>query len=91
MTRLIDADALVEEIMQQAVDSSCFPAEKNMLLWLTSYIDTAPTIDAAVVTRCKDCESHRNRANMCDFWHHHTNGDGYCYRGRKYGGSGGSE
>lgn len=38
-----------------------------------------------VITRCKDCEYHRNRINMCDIWHAHTNPDGYCHRGRKYG------
>ena len=32
--------------------------------------------------RCKDCEYHRNRINMCDIWHRHTNGEGYCHRAK---------
>lgn len=35
--------------------------------------------------RCDECEYHRNGINMCDVWHAHTNRDGYCHRGRKYG------
>ena len=35
--------------------------------------------------RCKDCESHRNRSGICDVWHHHTSGEGFCHRGRRYG------
>lgn len=32
--------------------------------------------------RCKDCENHGTRTNMCDIWHRHTNGDGYCHRAK---------
>ena len=35
--------------------------------------------------RCKDCEHHGNRTNMCDIFHCHTNPNGYCHRGRIYG------
>lgn len=35
--------------------------------------------------RCKECESHRNRSGICDVWHHHTSGEGFCHRGRRYG------
>lgn len=37
------------------------------------------------LVRCAECEYHRNGVNMCDIWHAHTNRDGYCHRGRKYG------
>ena len=37
------------------------------------------------LVRCAECEYHRNGINMCDVWHAHTNRDGYCHRGRKYG------
>ena len=37
------------------------------------------------LTRCKDCESHGKRTNMCDIFHCHTNPNGYCHRGRIYG------
>lgn len=35
------------------------------------------------VIRCKDCREHGYRTNMCAIWHHHTNPQGYCHRGRK--------
>lgn len=34
------------------------------------------------LTRCKDCEYHRNRINMCDIWHRHTSADGFCHRAK---------
>lgn len=34
---------------------------------------------------CEHCEYHGKRTNMCDIWHSHTNPNGYCHRGRKYG------
>lgn len=38
-----------------------------------------------VVTRCKDCEYHGKRTNICDIFHCHTNPNGYCHKGRIYG------
>ena len=32
--------------------------------------------------RCKDCENHRDRINMCDIWHRHTGGEGFCHRAK---------
>lgn len=37
------------------------------------------------LVRCKECQSHRNRTNMCDEWHCHTGPFGYCHRGKRYG------
>lgn len=37
------------------------------------------------LTRCKECEHHGKRTNMCDIFHCHTNPNGYCHRGRIYG------
>ena len=34
------------------------------------------------LTRCKYCEHHGTRTNMCDIWHRHTNGEGYCHRAK---------
>ena len=34
------------------------------------------------IIRCKDCENHGTRTNMCDIWHRHTNGEGYCHRAK---------
>ena len=36
----------------------------------------------APLVRCKDCEHHGTRTNMCDIWHRNTNGDGYCHRAK---------
>ena len=41
--------------------------------------------DHTELVTCKDCEYHRNGCGICDIWHAHTNPDGYCHRGRKYG------
>lgn len=32
--------------------------------------------------RCRNCENHREPVNMCDIWHRHTNGEGYCHRAK---------
>ena len=32
--------------------------------------------------RCKDCQEHGQRTNMCGIWHHHTNPEGYCHRAK---------
>lgn len=35
--------------------------------------------------RCRNCQYHRHRAGMCDVYHVHKSGDGYCDRGSRYG------
>lgn len=76
--RLIDADALdMFERLNSYYGDAWRDAQKE--------IDEAPTVDAVPVIRCKDCESHRNRSGICDVWHHHTSGEGFCHRGRRYG------
>ena len=37
------------------------------------------------LVRCKDCEHHGKRTNMCSIWHAHTKPEGYCHRGKIYG------
>lgn len=32
--------------------------------------------------RCKDCQEHGQRTNMCGIWHYHTNPEGYCHRAK---------
>ena len=69
--RLIDADELffymTDSIEQQKAEEAR---------------DEAPTVDAVPVIRCKDCENHGTRTNMCDIWHRHTNGEGFCHRAK---------
>lgn len=59
---------------------------------MTKYIVNAEETDLMFtfnsheeLVSCKDCEYHRNGCGICDIWHAHTNPDGYCHRGRKYG------
>lgn len=59
---------------------------------MTKYIVNAEETDLMFtfnsheeLVTCKDCEYHRNGCGICDIWHAHTNPDGYCHRGRKYG------
>lgn len=34
------------------------------------------------IIRCKDCENHGTRTNMCYIWNRNTNGEGYCHRAK---------
>lgn len=59
---------------------------------MTKYIINAEETDLMFtfnsheeLVTCKDCEYHRNGCGICDIWHAHTNPDGYCHKGRKYG------
>lgn len=79
--RLIDANALREEFKQgvYVVDGMC-----NVYQILHN-IDTAPTIDAEPVVRCKDCR-HRNkecRAGYCRMLGKFTEDTFYCQYGAK--------
>ena len=57
MTRLIDADALKEELRNSWIRKAKMPMEADpFLAFAMSDIDNAPTIDAEPVVRCKDCE-----------------------------------
>ena len=47
MTRLIDADVMLEELK----DKNVVIAQQNIADW----IDEQPTVDAVEVVRCKDC------------------------------------
>ena len=67
--RLIDADRLLKGYNDHDfIDTH--------IIW------NAPTVDAVPVIRCKDCENHGTRTNMCDIWHRHTNGEGFCHRAK---------
>lgn len=54
--RLIDVDDLGVGRCSKDVLPAAYCAGWNGLLGL---IDNAPTVDAVVVTRCKDCRNHR--------------------------------
>ena len=58
-----------EELKRDNPNIIVLPAEYELL-----YPDVIP------VTRCKDCENHGTRTNMCDIWHRNTSADGFCHR-----------
>ena len=78
MTRLIDADALMDVIRQHeyrlatkqgSIDYGMFT------LGIQQAVDEQPTVDAAEVVRCRDCKHYKpqkksahweNRANYCN-------------------------
>lgn len=80
MARMIDADALQEEF-KKSHDG------KRLML-----IDTAPTVDAVPVVRCKDCkhcfvDGDNVRFNVCELNHNRVQaGDWFCADGERKGG-----
>lgn len=68
MTRLIDADTLIDSLNIRSATYNCI---------INKCIEDAPTIDAVEVVRCKDCkywvESFKGcKRNPCvEAWHRH--------------------
>lgn len=63
--RLIDADALKEELNSWAVDLTKSKFPHYIKDDADCIIDTAPTIDAVPVVRCKDCRWWNDGTQMC--------------------------
>lgn len=81
--RLIDADTLSESIKRGAgTDLQKFFADVC--------VATAPTVDAVVVTRCKDCRSYNKpKTGWCEVHLDREHPDDFCsYGKRKDGGDG---
>ena len=79
--RLIDADSTY---LQDAIGRNAFKTRDD----IRALIDRAPTVNAVIVTRCKDC---RYRGLICCPAVHETIGNGlvdyavdngYCWRGK---------
>lgn len=64
--RLIDLDELGVGRCSKDVLPAAYCAGWNGLLGL---IEKAPTVDAMVVTRCKDCKHYRNHPNGLCYLH----------------------
>ena len=47
---------------------------------ITAIMKTSGDMDELI--RCRDCRNHGTRTNMCDIWHRHTNGEGFCHRAK---------
>ena len=86
MARFIDADRALEIVYEQGI------AHPNVY-YLTNYamaiLQEAPTVDAAEVTRCKDCirRYDTDECPMCFLsegqYHEFTRDDGFCDRGER--------
>ena len=77
--RLIDADAVLEELKRMEVE----------LIYTAVVVKDAPTIDAVPVVRCKDCK-HRIKWNDsfgCSFWGYYgdefADGEMFCSKGER--------
>ena len=89
MTRLIDADALIEDIKSfWDWDSIDGITATTVLKQTISDISHAPTIEAVPVVRCKNCK-HRyitgstTHYYVCDFMDAEYNDNGYCHHGER--------
>ena len=66
--RLIDADALVlrlDDAGKRAFGTDGIP-ECSSLSLVRDYVDTAPTVDAVEVVRCRECVHYNNNRQMYD-------------------------
>lgn len=73
--RLIDADALIEFIVEEAQDLRTLSTKT-----VGQAISKTPTVDAVPVIRCKDCK-HKNEYGYCTVYlnfHHLTADMDYC-------------
>lgn len=87
--RLIDADALIEDIKTKLWDWDTVDGitSSTVLKQTITDIDNAPTIDAVPVVRCKDCKHWYNDGDAitwCNLSKWACGGNGFClYAERK--------
>ena len=72
MARLIDADELIEIAHRIRLDSR----ER-----IERMIESAPTVDAVEVVRCKDCEF--KDGDVCDYSAVYVHPNGFCNWGKR--------
>ena len=75
MARLIDADRALEIVYEQG---TAHPNAYYLTNYAMAILQEAPTVDAVVVVRCKDCVSH----NLCKF-EQFQGLDGFCSYGER--------
>lgn len=87
--RLIDADALVKQIESPYTEYSIMIHLRRAI---KDFIDSAPTIDAIEVVRCKDCIWFNKGENEVDSWtsctafagvYLHVDDDHFCSHGER--------
>lgn len=76
MARLIDADALIQDLREHKIP---FNADIN------EAIIVAPTVDAVEVVRCKDCRWFENDGyhTNCQIMRFCVEADDYCSKGER--------
>ena len=68
--RLIDADWVLGHLKPyEQSDEEWRVTGGTALRLIHRAVDNAPTVDAVVVTRCKDCEHYRNHPNGLCYLH----------------------
>lgn len=85
MMRLIDADALIDEIKHTLWDWDSVDGimSSTVLKQTISDINNMPTIDAVPIVRCKDCKHFDGSYPMCCRFEETFESDGYCSFGEK--------
>lgn len=86
--RLIDADAVAEAIKDEITEAKGIDADPNFTAGLKlglAYVNTAPTVDAVPVVRCKDCAyyEYSNAGDFCSSTGAGMPEDGYCSDGER--------
>lgn len=76
--RLIDGDALWEKLDDEPWFDNADRDEVALPI-----VNAAPTVDAEVVVRCKDCYQSVVIGNVlyCTYWRKNTDENGYCHEG----------
>ena len=82
--RTIDADKLVDRLYDNEFAALC-PLDE-----VSGVIDACPTVDAVIVTRCKDCRSYNKpKTGWCEVHLDSEHPDDFCSYGKmKDGGDG---
>ena len=82
--RLIDADALIEFIVEEAQDLRMLSTKT-----VGQAISKTPTVDAVPVIRCKDCIYYNKEIDMCaepySMAHNVVHEDDYCSMAERKG------
>ena len=77
MSRLIDADAFLKDILTAGIGKTIIEYSESNIGYM---IRKRPTIDAVPVVRCKDCK-HRFKDSWCEYADDDDNF--YCARGER--------
>lgn len=83
--RMIDADAILKanENSDKALVLGSGKSLEIAYALLKKKVEDAPTVDAEVVVRCKDCYQSVVIGDVlyCTYWGKNTDENGYCHEG----------